>query len=321
MIFLFPYVVLFSFFLFLRLLLAISCSRWLMIWIFLELNILIVVPLMVFGKKVEETESRIKYFFAQVIGRIMILLGAFGIKSEFFFVLGILIKLGVVPLHFWVPSVLSGLSWDLCFVLLTFQKLPLLVLLLYLDRGWFELLVLVRVLSAVLGGIMGMNQTYLRALLAYSSIRHIGWLVALSVISRVFMWFYFFIYCIIILGVINYLKKFGSISFVRKFWGPWSIGLILFLFSLGGLPPFSGFASKLIALLCLREVSMVWGFFLIIGSLFGLYYYLCLAFFFIYQDVRFPCLEVKGIGMFDSLILLRRRGLFFFLILLAYSFS
>lgn len=133
----------------------------------------------------EETESRVKYFFAQVIGRIIILLGAFGRKSEFFFLSGILIKLGVVPFHFWVPSVLARLSWDLCFVLLRLQKLPLLVLLLYLDTGWFEALVLARVFSAVLGGVMGINQTYLRPLLAYSSISHMGWLVALSALSRI----------------------------------------------------------------------------------------------------------------------------------------
>ena len=167
---------------------------------------------------------------------------------------------------------------------------------------------------------MGINQTYLRPLLAYSSISHMGWLVALSALSRIIIWFYFFVYSIIVLGVISYLKKFRRSSFVNRFWGPWSIGVILFLFSLGGLPPFRGFAPKLIRVVCLREVSMLWGSLLIVGSLFGLYYYLCLAFFFIYQDVRFPHLEARGLRFFNRTLLFRRRGLFFCLVLLAYFF-
>ena len=73
-----------------------------------------------------------------------------------------------------MPSVLGGIRWEICGALLTLQKVPLLVVLLYLDREVRRILIVVGGLSGILGGIIGINQVYFRPLLGYSSISHMG---------------------------------------------------------------------------------------------------------------------------------------------------
>ena len=316
MIFFFPYVVLFSFFLFLTAVLVLASSRWVMVWLFLEVNLLIIVPLMIFRKTVEETESSIKYFLVQVVGRIIILLRTFRVGVQRGFLIGICIKLGIVPFHFWVASVLAGVGWEICGVLLTLQKAPLLSLLLYLDNEFCVALRLIGLLSAILGGIIGINQVYFRPLIGYSSISHIGWLVVFSYRSRGVIWFYFFVYCTIVLGLVSVINKIKSTSFVNYFWGVNSLYIITFLFSLGGLPPLRGFAAKLVGVVFLRGESIVLVVFLVLGSLLSLYYYLCISFFFVYQERKFMWFQRHRVRMYESLLVLMRGGLFFVLIII-----
>lgn len=76
-------------------------------------------------------ESAIKYFCVQAIGRGLLLCGGvllyilpleLGILPECIFAFSLVVKLGVFPIHFWVPRVVSGLGWLPMFLMLTWQK-------------------------------------------------------------------------------------------------------------------------------------------------------------------------------------------------------
>lgn len=283
-----PYSYLLSFFLFVRTLIIACAPNWLTAWLAIELNLLSFIPLLLSTKALQELESATKYFFSQSLGRILILLGSFYILplSKTLIIRGLLLKLGIAPFHFWFPAAIRGASWEICILITTWQKLPLLCLLTACLSETFFPLLISATLSVLLGGIIGLNQTQLRTLLAYSSISHTGWILALFSISTPAGWTYFFIYTLITLSTIiifNYLNS----SF---FWGPAFLSFLpfLLLLSLGGLPPLRGFAIKLGAISLLRALSFPITLLFILGSLISLYYYLTLAFSFLFHTFSSP---------------------------------
>ena len=98
----------------------------------IELSFLGLIPLLVREGKGISTlrrESALKYFCIQAAGRGLLMCGGvikfilpFIIRrsySSVIFILGLAIKLGIFPFHFWVPSVISGLNWYSMFLVLT----------------------------------------------------------------------------------------------------------------------------------------------------------------------------------------------------------
>lgn len=92
-------------------------------------------------------------------------------------ILSLVLKSGGRPLHGWLPIVVRGMKWGAIGVLFSLQKLVPLALLWYLNRErrrFVFTLIILR--SMVVGALGGVNEVSLRKLLAFSSIRHFGWL-------------------------------------------------------------------------------------------------------------------------------------------------
>lgn len=273
----------------------ISSSHWLLIWAIFEINLLSFIPLISISQKNQETERSIKYFLAQATGSRLIVTVTFLIFSTpiqirithqliyVVFIISILLKLGVGPTHFWFPSVMVGLSWPIALLLSTWQKIgPLAILRLIKIYGTLIIVAIVGILSALIGGVGGLNQTDMRALLAYSSIGHLGWIIITINISTKITIIYFFIYCIMIMPLFFILWKtninktrFSNNIFSKStiFW------ILLIFFSLGGVPPFLGFFPKWLIFTKIIE-SRIWVILrlLITGALINIFYYLSVIF-------------------------------------------
>jgi len=284
---------------------SISSQHWLSIWGGLELNIIGFLPILVYEKTTWESESAVKYFIVQALGSRLLIIGRLWnyrsslsweiinlINRNYFSIgvirFGLIIKLGIAPFHMWVPSVISGLPWGSCMLLATWQKVaPLILLFMVLSvskRVRFTLLVLlVGSFSAIIGGVGGINQTQIRALIAYSSIGHIGWLLIGILGGFLPFCTYLLIYITISLCLFSRLwqdnlKSHVYLNGLRKVHEK-KAGVLVSLLSLGGLPPMLGFTSKLIVTIrtvCLRIWARLLA--LILGSLIRLYYYLVLFF-------------------------------------------
>nr|APH08677.1 NADH dehydrogenase subunit 2 [Lilliconus sagei] len=287
-------------------LLSLSSTHWLSIWAGLEINLIGFLPLLVYQKGISESESAMKYFIVQALGSSFIIFGSLVAFSLSFswevcsnidysfsglcvLVMGLCIKLGVFPFYFWLPSVMAGLSWLSCFLLATWQKLAPLFLLISLLKVNQETLMLtglcfVTAGSALVGGLGGINQTQLRPLLAYSSIGHLGWMIYAALYSEwVFKW-YLLIYILISFSIfmslwlVN-LKSMKNMNNLEKFGIVVYYNIMVLLLSLGGLPPLLGFVSKWLVMQTAINNSLSFVlFFLIMGSLLSLYYYLNLFF-------------------------------------------
>nr|YP_003162823.1 NADH dehydrogenase subunit 2 [Oncomelania hupensis robertsoni]ABS87690.1 NADH dehydrogense subunit 2 [Oncomelania hupensis robertsoni]AEP39056.1 NADH dehydrogenase subunit 2 [Oncomelania hupensis hupensis] len=282
---------------------SISSSHWFGIWAGLEINLIGFLPLLVYQKSMSESESAVKYFTTQAMGSSFLMFGSLMSYGLFFtwemaanswvlglilILVGLMTKTGIFPFHFWLPSVMAGLPWVSCLMLATWQKIaPLFLMATFLDSNltyWlFMLFCIFSAGSSIIGGVGGMNQTQLRALIAYSSIGHLGWMLFAILHSSWAMKVYLSIYITISICIFLSLwyantSTMGAMKTpVTNILGLGST-LIMFL-SLGGLPPMLGFISKwAVIVISTKGVSWIFLLLLICGSLMSLFYYLSLFF-------------------------------------------
>ena len=318
---------------------SVSSSHWLGIWAGLEINLIGFLPLLVYQKRIAERESAVKYFVVQALGSRLLIFGSLSsytlsfrwdianvnryyIITIFILSCGLSIKIGLFPFHFWLPRVIAGLPWISCLLLATWQKFaPIFLMSSLLDvnlRYWMALVIsLICAGSSLIGGVGGINQTQIRALLAYSSIGHLGWIVFSLLYGDWIIKIYLLVYVLISTCVftslwyidlrnIKRLVKFNQKKVLE-------IGIIIMLISLGGLPPLLGFVSKWLVISA-SITRALWGvlFFLILGSLLRLFYYLSLFFcIFLGEARKSPLLlksNVKLILLINIIIILNLVG-------------
>ena len=219
-----------------------------------------------------------------------------------FVVAGIGFKLGAVPFHMWVPDVYHGAPTAATLMIGTAPKLAsfafimrLLVAALGADAvhaEWQQMLVLLAVASLALGNIAAIAQTNLKRMLAYSTISHMGFLL-LGVLSGTVegfgaAMFYTIIYVLMGLGAFGIILLMARDGFeaedLEDFRGlnqksPWyAFVMLLFMFSMTGIPPTAGFWAKLFVLQAVVSVGYVWlAVAAVVFSLIGAFYYLRLV--------------------------------------------
>nr|YP_010574730.1 NADH dehydrogenase subunit 2 [Triopha modesta]UZI00301.1 NADH dehydrogenase subunit 2 [Triopha modesta] len=256
-------------------LVSISSANWMICWVGLELSFLGAIPLLLSDTSFMSLskESVIKYFCIQALGSGLLMLGGvlfymdpeMSWLSHFVFISSLFIKLGVFPVHFWVPGVTAGLNWMPMFILLAWQKIPPFAFLINMIEGveWAKSITLLfGGMSALAGSIIGLNQTSVRAMLGSSSIVHTGWGCIGAVCGS--LWTYFFIYCLSFI-ILMYLFVLNNNLLV-------GFGIL----SLSGLPPFMMFAGKWMVLksVLFSGWSMIYLVLPIVGALFSLFFYL-----------------------------------------------
>nr|AXS65971.1 NADH dehydrogenase subunit 2 [Curculionoidea sp. 22 KM-2017] len=274
-------------------LISISSISWLMIWVGLEINLLSIIPLMKEKNNIYSSEAAIKYFMIQAIASIMflssVMMSMFSnliiFKEIFSFStsLALLLKMGAAPFHFWLPEVVSGLSWQMNFIMLTWQKIAPMIILTYLSYSPLFLSIFI-ISSTLISGIQGFNQTCLRKIMAYSSINHISWMISSLLCSTVLWTYYFLIYCLISLNiVIIFMKlnvfKLNQLSNAFSFNKKMKMFFMLNFLSLGGLPPFLGFLPKWLTINSMIKNNFYFlSLILIVLTLITLYFYLRITF-------------------------------------------
>nr|AOY39721.1 NADH dehydrogenase subunit 2 [Scolytinae sp. BMNH 1043031] len=274
---------------------TISSTSWIFAWIGLEINLLSFLPLMKSFKNKYSTEAMLKYFIIQALASSLVLtatllflnfkllMSNLPLIPSFFMNSALLMKMGAAPFHFWLPEVTSGCSWIITLLILTWQKIAPMILMIYSNPSNF-LLIFIILISSIIGGISGMNQTCLRKILTYSSINHISWMLAASMISLSNWILYFLIYSIINLTLIIFFNS-NNIFFITqltKIMNDNKLNKLIFsinFLSLGGLPPFLGFLPKWVTIYSLSLTQM---FFLttilILSTLISLFMYIRVIF-------------------------------------------
>nr|AFT90696.1 NADH dehydrogenase subunit II [Anolis carolinensis] len=274
--------------------------HWLMAWVGLELNTLAVIPIISTMHHPRSTEAATKYFLTQAAASALILFssmtnawntGSWDITqpltspSYILLTMALAMKLGLAPLHFWLPEVIQGSTMTAAFIITTWQKIaPMSLIFLTMNNLSTSIFLLMGLLSSLVGGWGGLNQTQTRKIMAYSSIAHLGWMATISSIMTNILIMNLLIYLIMTTSVFLSLiiSKSKTIQDTTSTWTlspTLTIIMMLSLLSLGGLPPLTGFIPKWL----IMEELILQNFNLLISmmaasSLLSLFFYLRLTY-------------------------------------------
>jgi NADH-quinone oxidoreductase subunit N len=214
-----------------------------------------------------------------------------------FIVAGLAFKISAVPFHMWTPDVYEGAPTPVTAFMSTAPKVAAIALLLralevpfgHLGGQWQQLIVLISIASMLLGSLAAIGQTSIKRLMAYSSIGHMGYaLVGLAVntpagIQGVLIYMVTYIFmsagvfaCIIAMnrrGIA--LEKISDLSGLARTDPMLAGAFAIFMFSMAGVPPFSGFFGKLYVFYAAVQAGY-WTLAVIgvLTSVIGAYYYL-----------------------------------------------
>nr|ADN37637.1 NADH dehydrogenase subunit 2 [Coracina lineata lineata] len=279
---------------------TISSNHWVMAWTGLEINTLAILPLISKSHHPRAIEAATKYFLVQAAASTLVLFssmtnawhtGQWDITqlthptSCLILTAAISMKLGLVPFHFWFPEVLQGSPLITGLLLSTVMKFPPITLLYMTSQSLNPtLLVTLAILSAALGGWMGLNQTQTRKIMAFSSISHLGWMTIIIIYSPKLALLNFYLYAMMTAAVfltLNSIKALKLTTLMTAWTKAPSLSaiLLLTLLSLAGLPPLTGFLPKWLIIQELTKQDLAPAAMIIsLLSLLGLFFYLRLAY-------------------------------------------
>lgn len=214
-----------------------------------------------------------------------------------FIVGGIAFKFGAVPLHMWVPDVYQGAPTATTLFLGSVPKIAAFAMLIRVlseslglaQSGWAQLLLVIGLLSVIIGNLLAIAQFNLKRMLAYSAIAQMGFVLLGSMTGTLEGYsaglFYTLTYALTAVGgfailillshqgleaeTLDDLKGLNERS-------PWyAFMMLLFLFSMAGIPPMVGFYAKLSVIQALLQSGYLWAaIILVLMSVIGAFYYL-----------------------------------------------
>nr|UFA45990.1 NADH dehydrogenase subunit 2 [Anolis reconditus] len=242
-----------------------TSHHWLMAWIGLEMNTLAIIPIISTMHNPRATEAATKYFLTQAAASAMILFASMtnawqtgswditslsSMPSHILLTMALAMKLGLAPTHFWLPEVLQGSTLTTSLIITTWQKLaPMSLIYLTMNNLSTTILILLGLLSSIIGGWGGLNQTQTRKIMAFSSIAHLGWMITISAIMANIMILNLVIYLIMTTAmfcslILSKSKTMQDTTTTWTFSPTLTTLMMILLLSLGGLPPLTGFMPK-----------------------------------------------------------------------------
>src|SRR6186997_1367881 len=212
-------------------------------------------------------------------------------------VAGMGFKIAAVPFHMWAPDVYEGAPTPVTAFLSVGSKAASFAMLLRIfleglpamDADWRLLFEVLAIVTMTVGNLAALTQSNLKRMLAYSSIAHAGYLL-MGVVAGTprgvsAMLIYLLIYTFMQLGAFavivmmrradsagDELKDFSGLHFRHPFA---AFAMLLFMLSLGGIPPTAGFMGKFWLFSAAIEAGYVWLAVIgVLNSAISLYYYI-----------------------------------------------
>ena len=214
-----------------------------------------------------------------------------------FILAGLSFKVSAVPFHMWTPDVYEGAPTPVTAFFAVAPKIAALALFLRVMVGpfgdlivhWQQIIIVISVLSMALGALAAINQHNIKRLMAYSSIGHVGYaLVGLAAgtedgVKGVLV--YLAIYLVMNVGTFacilcmrrggRMVEGIDDLAGLGKSNPLLAATLVVFMFSLAGIPPLAGFFGKLYVFVAAIEAQLyalaIIG---VVASVIGAFYYL-----------------------------------------------
>ena len=214
-----------------------------------------------------------------------------------FILVSLSLKISAAPFHMWTPDVYQGAPTIITAYLSVVPKIAsfaVIIRFLVFPFGeiivdWGKIILILSITSMLVGSLGALQQKDLKRLFAYSTINHIGFmligLVPGSEDGIIAICIYLMLYLIMNIGVFVVILSLSrdniSVSSIKDLTGYFTnnpfmaVCMAIFMFSMAGIPPLSGFLGKLIVLNVAIDNNLI--FLAIIGvisSVIAAYYYL-----------------------------------------------
>ncbi|HEV8661293.1 MAG TPA: NADH-quinone oxidoreductase subunit N [Thermoanaerobaculia bacterium] len=179
---------------------------------------------------------------------------------------GLCFKVAAAPFHVWVPDVYEGSPTPITAFLSTASKVAAFSIfarifyvgLNHFSLDWSNVLATVAALSMIIGNLAAITQDNIKRMLAYSSIAHAGYallgIIALSSTGIRGILVYTLVYVFANLGIWATVlmmrrhayagEQVDDFDGLHKRAPVWAFAMVIFLLSLGGIPPTAGFIGK-----------------------------------------------------------------------------
>jgi NADH-quinone oxidoreductase subunit N len=179
---------------------------------------------------------------------------------------GLCFKVAAVPFHVWTPDVYEGAPTPITAFLSTASKAAAFAIfarifyvgLHHFSLDWSNILATIAALSMIIGNLAAITQDNIKRMLAYSSIGHAGYallgIISLSSWGIQAVLIYTLVYLFANTGIWATVMMMRRHTYagelVNDFDGLhkraplWAFAMVIFLLSLGGIPPTAGFIGK-----------------------------------------------------------------------------
>nr|YP_010192456.1 NADH dehydrogenase subunit 2 [Dipterophagus daci]QZO77412.1 NADH dehydrogenase subunit 2 [Dipterophagus daci] len=231
--------------------LALTSNSWMTLWISLEMNLLMFIPIII--KKINsiKIEMAMKYYLMQTLSSLLMIntMIEMNYKNYKLFILNLIMimKMGLSPFHKWLINMIYNINWHTLKFLMTIQKIiPMWILSMFWNFSFtMKFIISINLMMSTLGG---WNQTSLQKFIFFSSMNHSSWIMSSFIINKTWWMNYLLMYSIILMSMTYYFQFYKIFSFNQIFSlniNKWMILIFLInLFSLMGMPPFMGFIPK-----------------------------------------------------------------------------
>jgi NADH-quinone oxidoreductase subunit N len=185
---------------------------------------------------------------------------------------GVAFKISAVPFHMWTPDVYEGAPTPVTAFFASAPKVAAMGLMVRLTveamgpayESWRQIVIFAALASIVLGAVAAIGQTNIKRLLAYSSINNVGFaLIGLAAVQPgrpegvAAVMTYMAIYVVMTIGSFlvvlqmrdadgEHVETIASLSGMSRTRPGLAAALMVFMFSLAGIPPLLGFWAKFV---------------------------------------------------------------------------
>ena len=198
--------------------------------------------------------------------------------SIVFILVGLAFKVSAVPFHMWTPDVYEGSPTSVTNFFAVVPKIAgIAVIIRFMDipfknilSEWQLIVIFLSISSMILGAVAAIGQQNIKRLLAYSSIGHIGYVLAGIATGQQSGYasslVYLVIYVVMNIGAFSclyllksngsYTEKINDLAGISKNKPILAFSLLIIFFSLAGIPPLGGFFAKFYVFISVIESEL-----------------------------------------------------------------
>ena len=243
-----------------------------------------------------------------------------------FIIVGLAFKVSAVPFHMWTPDVYEGSPTSVTnffavvpkiagiAVIIRFMDVPFKMIL----SEWQLIVIFLSIASMILGAVAAIGQTNIKRLLAYSSIGHIGYILAGISTGEINGYsssiIYLTIYVVMNLGAFSclyfmrisstYTETIDDLSGLSRNNPFLAFAFLIIFFSLAGIPPLGGFFAKFYVFIAVIESELY--FLAIVGlvtTVISAFYYLKIIKIIYFDDNKKEFDQVKDLNSLAVMVI------------------